>query len=278
MITPSLPTLTVIIPCYNAADHISAALRMLRRQTHAPEQIIIVDDGSTDGSPDLLRREPGITLIECKENGGAAVARNVGLRQATGDYIHFLDIDDRINSHFYEEMLRAITETGAETACCGMIHQAAPSKTQIFRRREVVSDPTDRLRVTWVGKWGYAVRYLFPLRLIKDHNLTFEPGRLMEDLPFSFAALWFTQSIVTVPGAEYLYVRSEGSSMQTRSKEAHLRRRRDRKHARERILAIAAEQGIDRIPGVTSDRLPYLIRKLRQRLFAPRQDSLTEEL
>lgn len=88
-----MPLVSVIIPCYNARDYILEAINSCKKQDYPNIEIIVVDDGSTDGSLELLRNECGFTLIE-QTNRGACVARNRGLKEAKGKYVKFLDSDD----------------------------------------------------------------------------------------------------------------------------------------------------------------------------------------
>ena len=85
---------SVVIPCYNAARYIGASLRSVLAQDWPQLEIIVVDDGSKDGSADLVVSEfPGVTVLR-QANQGAAAARNLGIRQAHGDWVAFLDADD----------------------------------------------------------------------------------------------------------------------------------------------------------------------------------------
>lgn len=87
-------TVTVIIPAYNRADLLPETLASLLDQTRVPDEIIVVDDGSTDGTPDLLANyDPPVRVIR-QENRGLAGARNTGIDAAQGDLIAFLDSDD----------------------------------------------------------------------------------------------------------------------------------------------------------------------------------------
>jgi glycosyltransferase involved in cell wall biosynthesis len=90
-----LPTITVVVPCYNAERWIGATLRsVLTQQWAAPLDIVVVDDGSKDGSADLVSREfPQVRLLR-QANSGVAAARNLGIAQARGDWIAFVDADD----------------------------------------------------------------------------------------------------------------------------------------------------------------------------------------
>jgi glycosyltransferase involved in cell wall biosynthesis len=85
---------SVVIPCFNASRYIAAAIRSVQEQHWKPLEIIVVDDGSTDGSAELVASAfPEVRLIR-QANQGAAAARNHGVRQASGTWIAFLDADD----------------------------------------------------------------------------------------------------------------------------------------------------------------------------------------
>lgn len=86
--------ISVIVPCYNAARYVGAALRSVLAQEGERLELIVVDDGSSDGSADLVVQGfPGVTLLR-QTNQGAAAARNLGVRHASGEWIAFLDADD----------------------------------------------------------------------------------------------------------------------------------------------------------------------------------------
>ena len=88
------PQISVVIPCFNAERYIGAALRSVLAQSLRPAEVIVVDDGSSDGSADLVRNQfPGVTLL-CQANQGVAAARNHGVEHASGDWVAFVDADD----------------------------------------------------------------------------------------------------------------------------------------------------------------------------------------
>ena len=89
-----LPAISVIVPCYNAAAFVPATLRSVLAQQGFELQIIVVDDGSTDGSPERVAREfPSVTVVR-QANAGVAAARNTGLAHAKHDWVAFIDADD----------------------------------------------------------------------------------------------------------------------------------------------------------------------------------------
>lgn len=88
-------TISVVIPCYNAAEYLVEAVSSVHRQTRPPVEIIVVDDGSTDGSAELAAGLDGVRVLVQRANGGPGAARNVGTAAARGDVIAWLDADDR---------------------------------------------------------------------------------------------------------------------------------------------------------------------------------------
>jgi glycosyltransferase involved in cell wall biosynthesis len=88
------PTISVVIPCYNGARYIGATLRSVVAQSGVNLEVIVVDDGSSDASADLVEREfPDVRVIR-QSNQGVAAARNLGVRSASHDWVAFIDADD----------------------------------------------------------------------------------------------------------------------------------------------------------------------------------------
>ena len=135
-----LADISVIIPAYNRAELIGETLRSLLKQTVPAKEIIVVDDGSTDGTDEAVEREfsvfreqfsalhkpssvfsvpsvvnPSLRVIR-QQNAGPGAARNRGLAEATGEFIHFFDSDDIASPNKHEVQLRALLENGADIA------------------------------------------------------------------------------------------------------------------------------------------------------------------
>lgn len=87
---------SVIIPCYKAERFIAETIESLLQQSHSPVEIIVVDDGSPDNSKDVIARYPSVRYIY-QPNQGASAARNHGIRESRGEYLMFLDCDDRLS-------------------------------------------------------------------------------------------------------------------------------------------------------------------------------------
>ena len=88
------PLVSVIIPTHDRRALVMEAIDSVRAQSHEPIELIVVDDGSTDGTPERLRAEPGIRLLRIDHTGRPGAVRNAGVAIATGEYIAFLDSDD----------------------------------------------------------------------------------------------------------------------------------------------------------------------------------------
>jgi glycosyltransferase involved in cell wall biosynthesis len=215
-------------------------------------EIIVVNDGSTDKSGEIAQQYP-VKTVSFETNRGLAAARNAGMAHASGKYLHFMDVDDEINAVFYEKMLAAIQETGADMACSGIINEPKPHRTMLYSEQTVVSGIDEKLQITRVGKWGFSVRYLFRVDFLKKHHLRFEEGRLIEDLPFSLPAVFFAEKLVVVPGAIYKYILRENSIMTKKDKNHRKKRHEDRRHAME-FRHHFARQHRFKIPGVPTHR------------------------
>lgn len=101
-------TVSVIIPCYGQAHFLGEAIESVLAQTH-PTEIVIVDDGSPDNTAEVSARYPQVQYIR-QQNKGLAEARNSGFRAATGEYVVFLDADDRLAPNAIEAHLRCFAE------------------------------------------------------------------------------------------------------------------------------------------------------------------------
>lgn len=115
-------SVSIIVPCYNVAPYVDACMDSLVCQTLRDIEIICVNDGSTDGTPALLRaweeRDSRVRVID-RENGGLSVARNTGMELASGEYIGFVDPDDYVEHSMYARLLEEARRHDAEITGCG---------------------------------------------------------------------------------------------------------------------------------------------------------------
>ncbi len=115
--------ISVIIPVYNVEKYLEKCLRSVVSNTYHDLEIICVNDGSTDSSPDILKKwrlkDPRIIIVN-HENRGLPEARNSGLEIATGEYITFIDADDLIHPQFFQLLLQCMEKTDADMVICGV--------------------------------------------------------------------------------------------------------------------------------------------------------------
>ncbi len=116
------PVLSIIIPAYNAAAHIRQTLASVLAQTRAAHEIIVVDDGSTDATPDIVREFSATVYYIRQPNQGVAAARNRGFQASQGAWVAFLDADDLWMPEFEAEMLAtaAIVNSQIGVICCAL--------------------------------------------------------------------------------------------------------------------------------------------------------------
>ncbi len=124
--------ITVIIPMYNTENCIERCLNSVVSQNFSDLEIIVVDDGSTDGSADKVRalaqKDQRIRLIE-QENHGLVYSRKVGINKATGEYVLFVDSDDYLESDVVEKMAVLAKDNQADVVACGAIFEVDGSRT-----------------------------------------------------------------------------------------------------------------------------------------------------
>lgn len=124
---------SLIIPVFNNAEYIGCLLDDACSQTYDALELVVVDDGSTDGTLDVVKSKMGrdsrVKLI-CQEHCGVSAARNAGLANSGGDYIGFLDADDRIEPRYVELLADGLSDSEAELSVCGW-DKGAGSKAMI---------------------------------------------------------------------------------------------------------------------------------------------------
>lgn len=114
--------ISVIVPVYNIKEYLPRCVASICAQTYRKLEIILVDDGSTDGTgrlcDELAKKDERIRVFH-KENGGSSSARNLGIEKAEGSYLGFVDSDDYIEPDMYERLLKVLIEHGAQIAQIG---------------------------------------------------------------------------------------------------------------------------------------------------------------
>ena len=212
--------LSIIIPAYNSEAYLPQCLDSILAQEHLGCEVIVVDDGSTDGTAALLERYPDVKVIH-QENRGMSTARNRGLDEVQGEYILFVDSDDLLTDGALKTLVAELTGEDIIAFNAKKLHDATGEQTYHPTIRE--PETTDgwsyynrhRLEATdihFVCIWQRAYRRQFLI----DNNLRFADGlRRAEDDLFTTQAMLHAKSIKTITDCLYIYRVRQGSITRT---------------------------------------------------------------
>lgn len=212
------PLISVIIPVYNVPDHVGDCIASLQAQTLGDFQAIVVDDGSTDDSAARARQaigdDPRFTLIS-QDNRGLSGARNTGLKHAAGQFVAFVDSDDRVAPDYLRHMWQALEDTGADWVACG-IEFCFPDGTRTRHSAihgQAARHSSGRVTRFDLTRWEDAIRH-FPSAWNKLYRrsliqgLQFPEGTWFEDHGFFYRAAARTDHIAHL--AQPLYLQTRG--------------------------------------------------------------------
>ena len=211
---------SIIIPVYNAEKYIEQCINSILRQSYQDFKVILVDDGSADGSVSLLEKivgaDPRFNILR-KQNGGASAARNSGLQDVLTPFLTFVDIDDYIDAHYLENLLlpalqdenidfvvqgfKRVNSAGA-TLEKNILHTGicdARDWDQLFNHYELHNN-------------GYVCSKLYKSQILKKHKLQFDPQlHLYEDTYFALKYVAVIDKVAFTADTNYNYLVVEGS-------------------------------------------------------------------
>lgn len=223
-----MPLISVIIPCYNSEDWIEETIKSVSRQSAADIEIIVVDDGSTDGSAAIVGRlasqDSRIKLYR-QPNAGPSAARNAGLSQAQGEFVTFVDADDLLYQGALEAMLKVAQATKApivsgELSVNQRTNYQVDAEAEVKRFR-IVSGTDFMRRMLYAGgnSAGPWAR-LFERRLFTA-DMQFRPGIYYEDVELN-SRLYPEVGKVALLKTPVYYYRQHSSSCMHRWSERRL--------------------------------------------------------
>ncbi len=220
------PRLSVVVPLYNVEAYVSDCLESLVAQTYSDLEVIIVDDGSTDGSTAIANRyaesHQHWRMVRTA-NRGLGAARNRGAAEAHGEYIAFLDSDDLLPAYAYELMVSTLDESGSDFVVGSAEQLVDGERSELgfirlaHRERRLGIKVEDLPEVTRnVFAWTKVFRRSFYERI----DLTFPEGVKYEDQPACMKAYLLSQGFDVVKRPVYVWrIRSDGSSITQRRHE-----------------------------------------------------------
>ena len=175
-----MPVVSVIIPVYKVEKYLRRCLDSLVAQTFQDWQAVCIDDGSPDRSPAILdeyaQKDARIKVIH-KQNAGVSAARNDGIKNADGQFIHFLDADDWVDADYYQAMVTVAQDSGADMVVSGFVSDNKYTKPIVYKDARMVHGIAEKLCLTFALTDSYVWRYLFSVKFIKKHKLKFDTKR-----------------------------------------------------------------------------------------------------
>lgn len=221
-----MPGISVIVPVYEAEKYLNGCVESVRKQTFQDWELLLIDDGSRDGSgaacDQLAGMDSRIRVFHMKKNGGVSRARNLGLAEAGGGFLSFLDVDDRYEPRFLETLWSARAQSGADSAACAHWN-LWPDGTRKAERglpagiygesgiREGIVYPLlgDRLRQPVFN--GFIWRYLYSADIIRSAQITFE-GAYLEDELFLMEYFCNAHKLIVTEEPLYGYFQNPASA------------------------------------------------------------------
>jgi glycosyltransferase involved in cell wall biosynthesis len=209
---------SVVMPVWNAAQHLDGAIEGVLGQTFHDLELIVVDDGSTDASAKVIeawtRRSGRVRSISCTTSSGSGAARNRGIAAATGDYVWFADADDYWESQLLQLLVSSAESTGADVVVCGalvctedgrLVHRLdAPRRSLVTGMEAVDLLLTGRLQ-------GHTWNKLIRRTILTDRS--FPHLSTHQDLSAMFGILSAARTVAFIDDSLYHYVRHAGSSL-----------------------------------------------------------------
>lgn len=201
---------TIIIPVYNAQKYLRKCLDSLLNQTYQNYEVLMVNDGSTDRSAEILEEyadnyKDKFKLFH-KENGGQSSARNLALPHVSGEYITFLDSDDYYEKHYLEYLYVAAKKNDSDMVISGQKKVDENGKVYLSIDYDIKKYPNCILRrLNFSGK-------LYKTEYMRKHKMKFAVGKTYEDNPFNFVMIFLAKNLVILPYSGYYQVGHPGST------------------------------------------------------------------
>lgn len=245
----NLPLISVIVPVYNIIPYLARCVDSISMQSYKNLEIILVDDGSTDGTgalcDELALKDSRIRVFH-KENSGSSGARNLGIGKANGKYLAFVDSDDYIESDMYEKLYEGISAYGVKCAQIGRDEvdeegNKLPNICEPPKEAEVIS-ARDFLKELLMHRGDCSFCTKLISKDIFDREDFFPLGVLNEDFHIFVQKLSEIGDIVSLPGQKYHVFYRIGSNSRTESRNVFSRVFGDNVDNAEMICSLLDEQ------------------------------------
>ena len=205
----NMPKVSVIVPVYNVEKYVEKCLMTLINQTLKDIEIIVVNDGSTDNSKEIIKKYcsnfPEKIKYYEKENGGLSDARNYGMQYATGDYIAFLDSDDYVELDTYEKLYNKAINENSDIVECDFIWEYPDKK--VIDKGIIYGTKKGMITYARVVAWNKLIRR----ELIEKSGVIYPKGLRYEDIEFFYKMVPFYDKVSFVKEPLIHYIQRDSS-------------------------------------------------------------------
>lgn len=216
-------TISVIIPFYNADRYIETCIETVQQQTFTDFEVLLVDDGSTDGSAPLAKKlieGDGRFHLIASSHQGVSSARNEGLLAAQGKYICFVDVDDQVSPHYLQALYEDEIRSNADLVVHGLTHVFPDRQLAISVGQEgcfLIAEKSQRFFQAFdVCALGSVCGKLFKASMIREQGLRFDSNVYMcEDQDFVIRYMVAAERVLLSKITNYFYIASSGSGSLT---------------------------------------------------------------
>lgn len=216
--------ISIIVPIYNTEKYLKRCLDSIINQEYKNIEIILVNDGSNDGSLKICNmykeKDKRIIVID-KEHSGVSDIRNIGIKKATGDYIGFVDSDDYIDKDMFKNLINAIEKYKCDISMCDLKETYNTNdESKPCKLKYVKMDKIESLKQLLYDKniGNYLMVKLFKKELFK--NIEFPVGKTYEDISTTYKLFSKVDSIVYIPVPMYHYYQRSDSIVNNKTRES----------------------------------------------------------
>ena len=221
------PTISVIVPVYNTEKYLGECVQSILNQIFTDFELLLIDDGSTDQSGaicDTYALQDKRVKVFHKENGGVSSARNMGLDEARGEWIVFVDSDDWVAPNMYSDMLKQAETTGSDLVMCKKIYMSDGEHYTTITDT-IVENKEQMMSLIISGKTSVSVwSRLVKKQLFLDKRFIFPPSHMKEDTVISVQLTYLSKKATCVEGPYYYYFSNPNSICLSITEEACVKR------------------------------------------------------
>lgn len=244
------PKVSIIVPAYNTEKYIYKCLLSLISQTLKEIEIIIINDGSTDSTPFIIKKfsdVDGRIKVITQSNQKQGAARNRGTEIATGEYIGFVDSDDWVDLDYYEKLYNSAKKYDSDIALATNVRigNGKTKKRLNIKKEQFVTSLQDKIDISNQVKNPCPTNKIYRRDMIFANKITWPEGVYCEDKLFTIKAIYYANGLVTVPDIYYYYFRNPNSTVNTKAKKRLLRYCDDRNKAKKDVLSFLIEKNAE---------------------------------